>query len=81
MPVGSNIGAWQYNGATPGALNIGAWQGYPDVIPPVPPTPPTPPPDVIRAYRNVLRQYKIYFRYFFLPFLLQRRKLLCLRDL
>lgn len=53
MPFGMNIGAYQYNGADPGLLNIGAYQGYPDV--PVPPEPPTPPPEV--ATRRVVQSH------------------------
>lgn len=65
MPFGLNQGCYQYNGAAPGRLNQGAYQGYPDV--PVPPVPPPPPPDEEGEYRKVLRQYKIFWRYFFLP--------------
>lgn len=61
-----NIGSYQYNGADLGRLNIGAYQGYPDVVPPIPPTPPPPPPPSERARRFITNQYKIFWKYFIL---------------
>ena len=55
-----NQGAWQLYSATT-HLNQGAWQGWYDE-----PTPPPPPPPPSIAYPKVLRQYKIYFKYFIL---------------
>ena len=64
-----NIGAWQlYN--TTDHLNIGAWQGfYITPTPPTPPpTPPTPSPPIEGVeFKKILWQYKMFFRYFFLP--------------